>query len=145
MVLSCNNNNDVALEQKIQKLERTNDSLNKLLDTLKTKYIFDNVFVRHVPSDNKSYKIGDTYKGEFYFVAFNDEDRVLFSDSKSLKDADTLSVKGGNMGAYSYLTTVKSDTLCFLFSPIIRNKYALQFQNIGYHGLTISDEKIIKK
>ncbi len=141
VIVSCKDNN---LEKKVLTLQKTNDSLKTILDTLKTKYIFDNVFVRQIPSESNTNKIGSTYEGEFFFVAYNDEDAVLFSGIKNdFSKADTLRIKRRTLGIYDFETILK-DTTYFSFKPIIKNPTALQFQNLGYQGTVIVDRKIIK-
>ena len=141
VIISCKDNN---LEKKVVTLQKTNDSLKTILDTLKTKYIFDNVFVRQIPSEFNSNKVGSKYKGEFFFVAYNDEDAVLFTETRDdFSNADTLRIKRRTLGSYDFETILK-DTTYFTFRPIIKNTTAVQFQNRGYQGLTITDRKISK-
>ncbi|MGG7037009.1 MAG: hypothetical protein ACI7YS_17715 [Flavobacterium sp.] len=140
---SCNNNSE--FEQKISQLEKTNDSLKTILDTLKTKFIFDHAFVRHIPADHKNLKIGEKYTGEFFFVAYNDEDRILFTQEKNATTFDTLTVKRKTYAAYVYETTAKKDSNNYIFRPLIKNKTALKFKNSMYgSGIIISDLKIVK-
>lgn len=140
---SCNNNSQ--FEEKISRLEKTNDSLKTILDTLKTKFIFDHAFVRHIPADHKKLKIGEKYTGEFFFVAYNDEDRILFTQDKKATTFDTLTVKRRTYAAYVYKTTAKKDSNNYIFRPIIKSKLALEFKNSMYgSGITISDLKIVK-
>ena len=135
---------DHQLEKRVATLQKTNDSLKTILDTLKTKYIFDKVFVRQIPSETNTNKIGSVYKGEFFFVAYNDEDAVLFSDIRDdFSNPDTLQIKRRTLGSYDFETILK-DTTYFSFRTVIKNPTALQFQNNGYQGLTIVDRKIGK-
>lgn len=140
---SCNNNSE--FEEKISRLEKTNDSLKTILDTLKTKFIFDHAFVRHIPADHKNLKVGEKYTGEFFFVAYNNDDRVLFTQDKNSETFDTLTVKRKSNAAYVYETIAKKDTNNYIFRPLIKNKKTLEFKNSMYGiGLTFSDLKIVK-
>lgn len=143
VLTSCNNNSE--FEEKISRLEKTNDSLKTILDTLKTKFIFDHAFVRHIPADHKNLKVGEKYTGEFFFVAYNDEDRILFTQDKNSTNFDTLTVKRKTYAAYVYETTAKKDSNKYIFRPLIKNKTALEFKNSMYGtGIIISDSKIVK-
>ena len=140
---SCNNNSEFS--EKISRLEKTNDSLKTILDTLKTKFIFDHAYVRHIPADQKNLKVGEKYTGEFFFVAYNDEDRILFTQDRNATTFDTLTVKRKTYAAYVYETTAKKDSNNYIFRPLIRNKTALEFKNSMYgSGITINDLKIVK-
>ena len=140
---SCNNNSEFG--EKISRLKKTNDSLKTILDTLKTKFIFDHAFVRHIPADHKSLKVGEKYTGEFFFVAYNDDDRVLFTQDKNATTFDTLTVKRKTYAAYVYETIAKKDSNNYIFRPLIKNRTALEFKNSMYgSGITIGDLKIVK-
>ncbi|WP_264558484.1 hypothetical protein [Flavobacterium sp. N2270] len=143
IIMSCNENTE--LSKRATELQKTNDSLMTVLNTLKTKYIFDHVFVRHIPAENKELKIGQKYTGEFFFVAYNDEDKVLFSQEKNPSFYDTLEVKRKTNAAYVYESTVRKDTNNYVFKPIINNKTALEFKNSIYgSGNLIADKRIVK-
>jgi hypothetical protein len=139
---SCNHNSE--FEKKISRLEKTNDSLKTILDTLKTKYIFDHAFVRHIPADNKNLKVAEKYTGEFFFVAYNDDDRILFTQDENATTFDTLTVKRKTHAAYVYETMAKKDSNNYIFKPLIKDKTTLDSQNLGYNGIVIKDLKIIK-
>ena len=143
LCMSCNDTSEI--ENKVSRLQKSNDSLRTILDTLKTKYIFDKAFVRHIPADHKNLKAGEKYTGEFFFVAYNDEDKVLFSQDIGAEVFDTLTVTRKTYAAYVYESIAKKDSNHYIFKPLIRNKTALQFQNSGYNGgITIRDLRIVK-
>jgi len=137
--LNCTNNESV-LKEKITKLKMRNDSLNIILDTLKTKFIFDNAFVKHIVNENKPMKVGQKYEGEFYFVAYNKNDKILFSQNSNSKP-DTLTEVSG--GGYIYEFTAKKGENYFHFKPMILNKTAKEFRN-PFFDVNISDKKIIE-
>lgn len=143
IIISCNNNS--SSEEKISKLEKTNDSLKTILDTLKTKFIFDHAFIKHFPGKDKVLKVGEKYKGEIFFVAYNDEDRILFSQSPNSENFDTLSVKSKWDSSYIYEAVAKNDTNKYFFKPLINDKESLKYRNSMFgNGIIISDLRIIK-
>gem|GEM_PF-5945176 len=126
-------------------LQRKNDSLTTILDTLKTKFIFDRVYIRQIPSTENSDKPGSKYKGEFVFVGYNKEDVVLFGNDKdNFSNAQPISVRKGALGAYGFETILEKDTTTFAFRPMIKSPTALQFRNAGYNGITFVDRKVLK-
>ena len=132
--------NESALKNEISLLKAKNDSLNTILDTLKTKFIFDNAFIKHIVNENKPMKAGEKYQGEFYFVAYNRNDKVLFKQDQS-PESDTLSKIMG--GGYIYEFTAKKGANNFHFKPIILDKTAKEFRNT-FFNVNISDKRIIE-
>lgn len=142
VLISCNDNK--VYNEKIARLEKSNDSLQSILDTLKTKFIFDHAFFRHIPANNKELKVGEKYTGEFFYVAYNDDDRILFSQNSNSVSFDTLTVKRKSYAAYVYETTAKKDTNYYLFQPLIQNSFSNEFRNSSFNSIRISDIKIIE-
>lgn len=139
--ISCTNNS--GNKDEISKLRKTNDSLKTILDTLKTKFIFDHAIIKHFPGKGKVLKAGEKYQGEVFFVASNDDDRILFSQSPDFDKIDTLKSKWGS--SYIYETVAKKDTNKYFFRPLIKNKLSLEFKNAMFgSGIRISDSKIVK-
>ncbi|WP_318643355.1 hypothetical protein [Flavobacterium ardleyense] len=137
--LNCTNNESI-LKEEITKLNMKNDSLKIVLDTLKTKFIFDRAFVKHIVNENKPMKVGQKYEGELYFVAYNNYDKILFRQNSNLKP-DTLSEVIG--GGYKYEFTAKKGENNFYFKPMILNKTAKEFRN-PFFDVNIADKKIIE-
>jgi len=137
-VLGCTNQNE-DLKREILILKAHNDSLNIILDTLKTKFIFDKAFIKHIVNENKPMKVDEKYEGEFYFVAYNNNDRILFTQN-SIAKPDTLSKIRG--GGYIYEFTAKKGANDFHFKPLILDKTAKEFRN-RFFDVNISDNRII--
>jgi hypothetical protein len=137
-LLSCTNESE-NLKQEIVILKAKNDSLNTILDTLKTKFIFDKAFVKHIVNDNKPMKVGEKYEGAFYFVAFNSNDKILFKQDLNSKP-DTLS--NIRDGGYTYEFIAKKGKNNFHFKPLILNKTSKEFSNT-FFDVNISDTRIV--
>lgn len=134
LLFSCFDNQ--VLKKEIAILQSKNDSLNLVLDTLKTKFIFDNAFVKNIVNENKSTLEGNEYTGTFYFVAYNDDDKLLFTNVSSSKK-DTLSeIKSGG---YIYKFKAKNGENVFNFKPLILSKTAKEFRNGNFFDVNISD------
>lgn len=136
--LSCNNESE-KLRQEIYSLKAEKDRLNTVLDTLKTKFIFDQVFVVNIVNDNKPMKEGEKYEGKFYFVAYNHNDRILFKQDENQK-SDTLSKVIG--GGYIYDFVAKKGKNNFHFKPLILDETAQEFRNL-FFDVYISDNRIV--
>ncbi|WP_127845258.1 hypothetical protein [Psychroflexus aestuariivivens] len=135
LLLSCGDNQ--KLKHEISVLKNKNDSLNSVLDTLKTKFIFDNAFVKHIVNENQPIEEGNVYTGEFYFVAYNDDDKLLFTNNSSSK-TDTLS--GIKSGGYVYKFKAQKGKNVFNFKPLILSKTAKEFRNSSFFDVNISDQ-----
>ena len=141
-IISCNNTLNV---DKISKLEKTNDSLKTILDTLKTKFIFDHAFIKHYPGKGKVLKVGEKYLGEVFFVAYNDEDRILFSQTPNSENFDTLRVKSKWDCSYIYESIVKKDTNKYIFRLLINDKFSLNYKNSMFgDNVIMTDTKFVK-
>ena len=55
-IISCNSEQNDS-ELKLTNLQRENDSLKSIIDTLNTKYIFDNIKVRFIADEKNSNKL----------------------------------------------------------------------------------------
>lgn len=138
-LFSCNNETE-NLKQEIGILKAKNDSLNTVLDTLKTKFIFDKAFVINIVNENEPMKVGEKYEGKFYFVAYNYNDRILFKQDSS-SESDTLSkIKGGG---YTYEFIAKKGENNFHFKPLILDETAREFFNNVFLDVNISDKRIV--
>ena len=96
--LSCNTITDKN-QTEIIKLKQRNDSLQKIIDTLNTKYIFDEAILIATPSITKKNKAGEI-NGMITIMANNKSQKILFSrkfDHKNNKpiNPDTLNFTFG--------------------------------------------------
>lgn len=67
--LSCSvDNNNV---QKIRRLEKTNDSLTKIVNDIQNKYVFDSISFREIPSPKNTLKLNSEYKLELLVVGYS--------------------------------------------------------------------------
>ena len=137
-LFSCTNETE-NLKQEIGILKAKNDSLNTLLDTLKTKFIFDKAFVKHIVNENKPMKVGEKYEGAFYFVAYNSNDKILFKQDFNSK-SDTLS--NIREGGFIYEFIAKKGENNFHFKPLILNEVSIEFRNT-FFDVNISDRRIV--
>lgn len=127
----------LALENQFQKEKKKVDSLQKIVDTLRTKFIFDNLTVLHIPNKNQPIKEGEEYSGKLYFVAFNKDDRILFSPDYPIKKPDTISKI--DYGGFEYKTIGKKGKNNYYFETIINNQTSLNSQTGIFDGRVMSD------
>lgn len=87
VIVGCHS--DPNTSKDIEILTRERDSLKALIDTLNTKYIFDEASLTTIPILWKKH-----HKGEIVamvgYVAFNKNDRILFSTESDFSVVDTL-------------------------------------------------------
>ena len=138
-LLSCNDETE-NLKQEIGILKAKNDSLNIVLDTLKTKFIFDKASIINIVNDNERMIVGKKYEGKFYFVAYNYNDRLLFKQSADSKSDTLLQIRGGG---YTYEFIAKKGENHFFFNPLILDETAREFSNSYLDGTTIFDKRIV--
>ncbi|WP_034924811.1 hypothetical protein [Gillisia sp. CAL575] len=139
---SCNYSNEekINLENQITTERNKADSLQKIIDTLRTKFIFDNLTILHVPNRNQPIEDGKKYTGKIYFVAFNKEDRILFSDKLVFKNPDTISKI--DYGGFEYKTVGKKGENNFYFKALINNSTSLNSRTGTFDGIQMSDKII---
>tara|TARA_R110000868_G_scaffold410605_1_gene699224 strand:+ start:748 stop:1203 length:456 start_codon:yes stop_codon:yes gene_type:complete len=106
--LSCNNQSG-ELKSENEILKKENDSLQKLLTKLNNKYIFDDIKVRVIPSENNTKKIGSEFNGEFVIVGYNKETVVNFSTEKDNNTEDFIDTKSlkRDFGGFPFNLTLK--------------------------------------
>jgi hypothetical protein len=75
--LGCNSKSE-KFETEIVKLKHRNDSLQKIIDTLNTKYIFDDAMLIATPSITQKNKGGEL-NGMITIMAANKSQKILFS------------------------------------------------------------------
>lgn len=104
LISSCQNNGQIEkLESEIQILRLHNDSLRKITDRIKEKYVFDSLSIRNIPNYKNTNKLNSLYKEEIVFVGYNINGRtsVILGDSLSFENGieisnpDTLQLKNG--------------------------------------------------
>lgn len=140
---SCDNSNTkekISFNKKSQVEKNKVDSLQNIIDTLKTKYIFDKMLVLNIVNKNKPLIAGEEYTGKFYFVAYNEDDRVLFSQKAIPKKMDTLSKI--DIGGYIYNFIAKKGENKFYFQPLVKDTFAKQFENSKISGMNILGSRV---
>ena len=137
LIIGCNNQSgELKRENKI--LKRENDSLQKLLSNLNDKYIFDDIRVRVIPSENNTNKIGSEFKGEFVIVGYNKETVVNFSTEKDKNTGDFTDTKSlkRDFGGFPFNLTLKKTENDIYFKFDVNAVYGRDF------GGTIIADKI---
>ena len=149
LISSCGNQTD--LQNRIDKLEMQNDSLNSELKKFENKYVFEKVFVKHYPIKNSSVKKGEKYYGEFVYIPEVEKDLVQFGTERDtskqgyqIKNPIILKVEKGGSGAYQFEIEIENDTTDLYFKPIIKDELSLKYRNASYNGMMISDKLIVK-
>lgn len=138
---SCKtDNNDLSLE--IKKLKLVNDSLRKITDNLKDKFIFDEVGVKIIPSDKNTNKIGSYYEGNFVLIAYNKKDKIHFSTKLDSTDENKLiapEILKRNYDGYYFKVKLNEKENNIHFNVKMNSKIG---KNLD--GIIISDKKITK-
>lgn len=131
LVLSCNNQSG-ELEKENNNLKKANDSLQKLLTNLNDKYIFDDIKVRVIPSENNTNKIGSEFKGEFVIVGYNKETVVNFSTEKNKNTGDFIDTKSlkRDFGGFPFNLTLKKPENDIYFKFDVNAIYGRDFGGI---------------
>jgi len=139
---SCDysNKEKINLENQIIPERNKVDSLQRIIDTLRTKFIFDDLTILHIPNRNQPIEEGKEYTGRIYFVAFNKEDRILFSDKLAFKNPDTISKI--EYGGFEYKTVGKKGENNFYFKALINNSTSLNSRTGIFDGIQMSDKII---
>ena len=146
IILFTSCGNQTELKNQIEQLQNQNDSLSNIIYDYQSKYVYENVFVKHYKTNSEPNRIGAVYKGEFVFVPDVRNDKIEFmaksestdrNDSKS--DIIELETATGNFGAYPFEFKILSDTTRVYFKPIIRDSLSKSNQNVWFDGKTITD------
>jgi hypothetical protein len=98
IIIGCNSKSE-KFEHEIVKFKQKNDSLQNIIDTLNTKYIFDYASLTAVPSVNEKNKNGEI-NGFLAIIAENKSDKILLArefdyEKGGPKNPDTLTYKTG--------------------------------------------------
>ena len=105
LLSSCQNNQHFEkLKLEIEVLKKHNDSLKKITEIIKNKYVFDSITIRQIPDYRNTYKLNSIFREEFVLVGYNKNQKtsVIIGDSLSFNggikiiNGDTLKLnKGG--------------------------------------------------
>ena len=110
---SCLNNNS---EERLVKLQKENDSLTSIVQSLKGKFIFDNAQVRVIPSIYNQEKVGTKFRGEIVVVGYNKNDYALLNgdfNMKSFKYENADTIRSSNEGYKFEIIQTLKDTISF--------------------------------
>ncbi len=144
LTFSCNDSNHTEnLNSKIKIMNQENDSLRNIISELNSKYIFDSITVRDIPSYKNTYKINSEIIGEIVFVGYNNSSQksnmnVILIDSTStnsinkLYNSDTLKIKNGG---FIYKRTLSNDNLVLKGVLKIENEYGKKYE--GFYSSSI--------
>ncbi|GAA4327336.1 hypothetical protein [Christiangramia aestuarii] len=113
LIASCGKKkNSNISNSEIEKLKAENDSLRSLVLELNSKYIFDSISIRDIPSYTNSYEKNSIVSGEIVIVGYNlnKNTNVIFADSISynpikLQNPDTLKLENGGFQYQTNLNT----------------------------------------
>jgi hypothetical protein len=138
-ILSCNQkNNEQNVEISI--LKRKNDSLKSIINTLNTKFIFDNIKHRFIASEKNSDKLGSEYEGEFVIVGYNRNDKVEFTTKlgKNGIDFEKPETLKRKFGGFQFKTRLNNQENYIFIRVKTNNKYG---RNYYLDGVTFADKK----
>ncbi|MFC7356706.1 hypothetical protein ACFQO1_03330 [Jejudonia soesokkakensis] len=122
---------------KLENLKAENDSLRKIVADINTKYVFDSISVRDIPSYKNKYKLNSKITGEIVFVGYNLNekswaikfDSTNYDNGRVLINPDTLkNIKGG----YKYEKILTSDFNTIRADLKTENEYGKEF-NVIYN------------
>ena len=119
--LSCNNKNE-KLEDKIVELKHRNDSLQNIIDTLNTKYIFDRAYLYSFPVLGDNHK-KDEVTGSIFIIAENENSQVLMEHKDSYDKNNPLIIDTLNRKNHFSFKFKRSETDTTYFGMISKQKY----------------------
>ena len=83
---SCQNNERIEkLESENQILKLRNDSLRKITDGIRDKYVFDSLTIRQIPHYKNTYLRNSEFKEEIVFVGYNLNGKNICNNWRQLK------------------------------------------------------------
>jgi hypothetical protein len=140
--LSCNSKIDNS-EIKIVELQKRNDSLKSIIDTLNSKFIFDDIKVRFIANENNNNKLNSDYNGEFVIVAYNHKDKIKFATELEANKADFKNpeILKRDFGGYPFKLKLKNQENDIFVQIVSGNKYG---KNYTFDGITFADKKTVK-
>lgn len=85
LFISCEN--QIELKNQIEQLQNEKDSLSYIIYDYQSKYVYENVFVKHYKINSEPNQIVSIYKSEFVFVpdVRNHNSTILRNTEKELK------------------------------------------------------------
>lgn len=95
---SCNQDTIKSYENQITILQFEKDSLQKIVDEVSKKYIFDSITIYNRPSPENTNKIGNDYRMDFIVSAFNKSDFFIKYDTiidNKMINPDTIDYESG--------------------------------------------------
>ncbi|ASO05416.1 hypothetical protein [Arenibacter algicola] len=104
ILFSCQNKNQTEkLVAEIKDLKQRNDSLEKVVNGIKDKYVFDSLTIRQIPHYGNTNKLNSIHQEEFVFVGYNSNgktsvvigDSTYFDNGMKIYDGDSLPLKNG--------------------------------------------------
>jgi len=142
VILSCNSVNNES-ELKIVKLQKKNDSLKSIIDTLNSKFIFDDIKVRFIASEKNSNKLNSDYISEFVIVAYNRKDKIKFAtelepNKVDSKNPETLK---RHFGGYPFKLKLKNQENDIFMEIVSGKEYG---KNHVFNGITFADKKTVR-
>tara|TARA_E500000318_G_scaffold41412_1_gene39526 strand:- start:1769 stop:2248 length:480 start_codon:yes stop_codon:yes gene_type:complete len=146
LIIGCvDKNQEVITFSKLENLKAENDSLRKIVAEIQTKYVFDSISVRDIPSYKNKYELNSKINGEIVFVGYNLNDKswaikfdsINYDNSRTLINPDTLAnIRGG----YQYEIVLDSDINKIGADLKTENDYGKSF-NVIYQTI-IKAEKV---
>ncbi|MBB6682436.1 hypothetical protein H4O20_13380 [Aequorivita sp. 609] len=143
-IFSCTdiNKSEITIG-KLENLRAENDSLRKIVADIHTKYVFDSITIRDIPSYKNTYELNSKVSGEIVFVGYNinKKTNVILVDSfssnpKELYNPDTLKL---NNGGFVYETELNSDRISLKGIIETQSEYGKRYE--GFYNTEIGTRK----
>ncbi len=146
LIVGCNKttNKDGEIIAELESLRAENDSLNRIISAIESKYVFDSISVRDIPSYKNVYEPNSKITGEIVFVGYNLNskswaitfDSINYDNGRLLINPDTLlNINGG----YKYEKVLTSDLNTVRADLKTENEYGRPF-NVVYHTIIATDK-----
>lgn len=135
LIFSCTNKyKDENTSLKLENLRTENDSLRKIVSEIETKYVFDSISIRDIPSYKNTYELNSKVSGEIVFVGYNNNKKtnVILVDSfsynsKQLYNPDTLKL---DKGGFIYETELNTDRVYLRGILKTQNEFGKEYENM---------------
>ena len=131
---SCQNKNQTEkLLAEIEVLKERNDSLEKVVNGIKDKYVFDSLTFRQIPHYGNTNKLNSIHQEEFVFVGYNANgrtsvvigDSTYFDNGMKIYDGDTLLLK---KGGFEHKIKLTQDRTAYRGILKTENEYGKSFE-----------------
>jgi len=141
ITISCNNQVEIYKEEIVD-LKKRNDSLQTILTELNRKYIFDDIKVRVIPSEENTNKMGSDYNGEFVIVGYNKSTVVNFGTGMDSNNGDFVNQKKleRDFGGFPFNLTLNETENRIYFKFYLNGEYG----NKSFDGFVFADNKKVK-